>query len=570
MLGAIIGAVQYMPVFEYVPWSPRAGGRDYDYATSYSMPIEELFNTYLPQFTGIIERYWGRNGIHLHSEYIGASVLYLAAAAFGGNENKALRRFWLGAVVVATLWALGGYTPLYHLIYAIVPGSKFFRAPSTIFFIASFGIAVLAAFGAQRLMSGAVSKRFVLGWLGFGAFIALIASVGGLTNVAQVIQSTTPFAGTGRDELPAMNNAALIAGAWRSFLFLAVAAGVTWAASQGKVSRKALGWSLVVVIALDLLSIEHQYWRFSPPAAQLYATDPAIEAVKHGEPGRVIALAFGGEAAPRDPFFDGDGLMVQQVRTALGYHGNELGRYQRLAGKTATTDYNIRTILDPEFWRHENVRYLYTTADDSTVAKLASQLGLPSAPKRLVGPVKNAAGSTVYLYRLPGDNPPAWVSAAAAKAPDDQTLATVLDPRFDPARVAILDTAEKAIQPAALHGLPEPSGIGAAVNFVRDGAYDITLDKPATAGSALVVSDNYFPGWHATADGKPAPVARTDFNLIGIALPEGAKTVQLRFTDAAYEKGKMLTLVALALAVVVMGVGFVADRRRTTPIRVAA
>jgi len=134
-LGFLIGAVQYMPVLEYVPWSPRAGGKGWEHAVSYSMPIEELLNLYLPQFSGILDNYWGRNGIHYHSEYIGAAALLLAGAAFGGETRKSFRRFWIVTLVVAVLWALGGFTPFYHLVYAIVPGTKFFRAPSTMLMV---------------------------------------------------------------------------------------------------------------------------------------------------------------------------------------------------------------------------------------------------------------------------------------------------------------------------------------------------------------------------------------------------------------------------------------------------
>lgn len=80
VLGGIIGAVQYLPVREYVDWSPRAGGKEYAHAVSYSMPIEELLNTVVPEFTGLRDNYWGRNIIHLHSEYPGVAVLVLAGA----------------------------------------------------------------------------------------------------------------------------------------------------------------------------------------------------------------------------------------------------------------------------------------------------------------------------------------------------------------------------------------------------------------------------------------------------------------------------------------------------------
>src|SRR5215207_7550920 len=126
LLGGAMGAIQYLPVREYVAWSPRAGGfRAYEVATSYSMPIEELINTYVPEFTGILDRYWGANGIHFHSEYLGAAALLLAGAAFGARgPGRQFVRFWTGTLVVALLWALGGSTPFYHMVYALVPGTK--------------------------------------------------------------------------------------------------------------------------------------------------------------------------------------------------------------------------------------------------------------------------------------------------------------------------------------------------------------------------------------------------------------------------------------------------------------
>ena len=88
LIGLAIGAVQYLPVREYVQWSPRAGGLpDYTAATSYAWPPEELLNAYLPQFSGMLNSYWGRNGIHLHSDYAGVIVLVLAGLALAGLRS---------------------------------------------------------------------------------------------------------------------------------------------------------------------------------------------------------------------------------------------------------------------------------------------------------------------------------------------------------------------------------------------------------------------------------------------------------------------------------------------------
>src|SRR2546423_3421370 len=188
LIGLAIGAVQYLPVREYVKWSPRAGGLpDYRAATSYAWPPEELFNAYLPQFSGMLDNYWGRNGIHLHSDYVGVVVLILAGAAFIGLRADPRRKqilFWSGALVISVLWSLGSATPFYRIPYAIIPGTKYFRAPATIFFVGTLALALLASAGTERLLQLRVSRKYVVGWLVAGGLIAVLASVGALNSGA--------------------------------------------------------------------------------------------------------------------------------------------------------------------------------------------------------------------------------------------------------------------------------------------------------------------------------------------------------------------------------------------------
>jgi hypothetical protein len=188
----------------------------------------------------------------------------------------------------------------------------------------------------------------------------------------------------------------------------------------------------------------------------------------------------------------------------------------------------------------------------------------------LAGPVRDAAGSMVYSYKLPVQNPFGWVASAIVKAGQDQALATVLDARFEPTRVAIVDTSAHDVPAVQLQTLPAPAVSRVRVTSYAPGAIDLSLDQPTAAGQALVVSENYFPGWQATVDGKSAPVGRMNYNLIGVALPQGARNIQLRFDDAAYEKGKGVTLIALVLAVVLWVAGAVVDRRYRTPMPTTA
>jgi uncharacterized membrane protein YfhO len=75
----------------------------------------------------------------------------------------------------------------------------------------------------------------------------------------------------------------------------------------------------------------------------------------------------------------------------------------------------------------------------------------------------------------------------------------------------------------------------------------ITLDGAAPATTYLLVSETWYPDWHATVDGKPTPVHRADFAAIGVELPAGAKEVALSFASPAYRTGKLVTLIGTLL-----------------------
>jgi hypothetical protein len=578
IIGALIGAVQFYPVMEYTPFSPRAGGRGYDYAMTFSMPIEELINTYLPQFSGILDHYWGRNGIHFHSEYIGAAVLVLFGACFGATARKSFRRFWLITGAVTLVWALGGYTPFYHIVYAIVPGTHYFRAPSTIFYLVAFSIATLSAIGVERMLAGLVTPRYCVIWIAAAAAAAVLVSVGAMTVIAQGVAASVA-AGYPAEQHAAVvdqimqrvhgNDSSVILGAWRSFLVVLVAAGLLWASATDRLTRRVVGWGLVVIVTFDLWSVEHLYWMFSPPAAALYAGDAATDYIANAkEPGRVLVLPVGQlpGLAPGDPTLDGCSggsggptLMVHRIRNVTGCHGNELGRYQMLGGFNDTS-YDLTRYLTTSGAQHENIQYLLTNAPDTVMRIFEGQLHSGTFAK-ILGPVNTAAGSTVYLYRFPGADPLGWVAASMVKGTPEQSLGTVLAPGFDPARAAILDS-NSTLPAVAVNAVPAASHTRVTATLYAPGAIDLTLDEPASAGQALVVSENYFPGWKATADGKPATVERMDFNLIGVVLPAGARSIQLRFTDAAYETGKWLTVAAMLVALIWWLAGLAADRRR--------
>jgi hypothetical protein len=430
---------------------------------------------------------------------------------------------------------MGGFTPFYRLVY-LLPGTKFFRAPSTMMFVAALSVSALAAIGTARVLAGDVTNRFVIGAAVAVGALALLGASGALS---------TMFAGVVLpQQLDAFeaNQSAVRLGALRMLVVAALAVVAVHAATTRKVSAAIAGWLLAAVVVADLWSVERHYWTFSPPAAVTFASDPAIERIKADSiPGRTFAVEE--PRRSRDPFLNYDGLMAHGVRTVMGYQGNSLARYNRLVEEGLS-------IGASEAWALLNVQWIYTDLDSLPIAEF----------ERVVGPVRNAYGSSVYLFRFRGENPYAWVVPRMLKAPDEVTFATITQPGFPVRSVAIFDSAStvQAGEPSA----PPPLGIRARTTRYAPGYAAIELDAPAPEGSALVVSENFYPGWTATVDGREASAERVNYTFIGVPLAAGARRVELRFTSPAYETGKRVTLAALLVAVVLVVAGAGLDRRR--------
>ena len=547
-IGTAIGAIQYMPAAEYTAWSPRAGGVGWDMATSFSFPIEELVNLYLPQFSGILGNYWGRNGIHFHSEYAGVAVLMLAGAAFGAGKADSTRRFmrcWIAIGVFALLWALGGGTPFFRIIYAVIPMAKFMRAPSTIFFVTAFAIAMLAAIGTQRLLERRISKRYLIGWGVFGGVMALLAVSGALSNVAEGLLRIDQFApriAAGAGELKM--------GGVRSLVFVLAAAGLFTAVAHKRIAGGVAAASLVALCVIDLWTVDRLYWRWGASGTEMFASDPAIDYLKKlPQPARVMNFEDPGRpAGPNDPYLGSlgtgwDGLMAHGIRQTLGYQGNSIRRYRLFEQESM--------LFNPVAWALTNTQFILSNIDS---------LGMPGE-KRVVGPVKNSVGTIVSLIQLPGAYPFAWVAPAIVKYPDDQLAKLMMAPNFPAHSLALIDPESKtpAVEPTSV---PAPLALQVTATKYEPGKISLALSEPAPAGSALVVSENFFPGWTATVDGKPATAERTNFVFIGVPLPVGAKVVELEFKSPSYERGKMITLAAIAATLLWLAAGVVAERSR--------
>ncbi|OQY24410.1 MAG: hypothetical protein B6I35_01685 [Anaerolineaceae bacterium 4572_32.2] len=128
------------------------------------------------------------------------------------------------------------------------------------------------------------------------------------------------------------------------------------------------------------------------------------------------------------------------------------------------------------------------------------------------------------------------VHNAAAVAGDEDALALMRDPAFDPAATVVLargdDSAWSPTQPSVTrvtHYAPER----------------VEIELEAQAPGYLVLTDAWYPGWQATVDNEPAPIYRADLLFRAVAVEAGQHHVIFTFRPASLWIGMSISLTGL-------------------------
>lgn len=534
LVGIGIAGLQVLPFLEYIKYSPRASGgpnTGWQWVTSFAMPPSEVFTTILPQFNGVLDHYWGGNPLKFHTEYLGLLPITLALLALGDTSRRRLVLAFVVGAVFFQLIAFAGHTPFYRPFFELLPMLKKMRAVGMVFFLVAFAVSILAGIGLERLLAGRVSSRGVLLLLGgFGAF-ALLGVVGVLQPIAEGLAIPERMGAV------QANAPELRAGALRLLAVVLLSAGGLWSIATGRLRGASAAAVLLVLTAGDLWSIDRLFYTFSPRASVLFQDDEITRHLASVTPPYRVFDAQGS--------YPGATLMKYRVPVALGYHGNELRFYDELAGSAqGYAPLQSHSLLD-----QLAIRFVI----------LADTVAIPGW-HRVLGPVNNAFGNPAVLYEQDSTPPYARVVANAAKVKDDQVPETIANPRFPVRQVALFsDTA--SVQPAPLVQPLTPSAVSAEVRDWRPGAMRVALTGTNPAASYLVVAENWYPDWRATVDGVPAPVLRADHALLGVVVPPGAREVSLQFRSATYDRGKLVSLVSLVLALAMIAGPLLVSRR---------
>ncbi len=546
LLGIGIGMIQGLPFLKYIPYSPRTEGSassGWDYATQFAMPIDELASTVIPEFNGIFETYWGSNYFKTHVEYLGVIILVLAVLGIALARRRGLFLSLGSIAVLFLLVAFGGHTPFYRLWYTVMPMMDKVRAAGMAFYLVAMVVCVWAGLGMERLLKGEVHSR-ALAW-GFGTLAAIgaMAAAGLLQPVAEALV-TEPV----RERV--MANAGTLRGGGFRVLIIALVGGGAILLLQRRVVTGALA-ALVAIVAVtaDQWSVLRRYSQWVAPATEMYALDAMGQAMKaHPMPFRNFdGRSDTGEPALNLGVYQGSWLMAERIPTAFGYHGNEIRFYDELWGTKNVWENQ----LSPSLWDLYAIEYLTLRVDVADQIPGYTQVMGPVSFPRLDG--RRATSG----YLLQRDTPAQWVRVVpmAMRVPADQIIATVVDPAFPTDLVALYpDTS--SIPDATMPGeTPDSTTLTATLREWQAGSMTIAIEGSDARTRYLLVAENWHPGWQATVDGAPAATHRANHAMLSVALPPGAREVQLDFVTPGYATGKGITALATLAALGIIGAG---------------
>ncbi len=553
MLAAVtalgVAAITLFPMYRYLREdSPRAGpGRGFEYSASWSLHAEEALSLFIPDFSGTnaqAETYWGKNPFKHNSEYAGALVFVLGIAAIAGLKGD-LRRWGLGFMAgIALLYALGAGTPVFRLLYSLVPGLKNFRAPSLASFIAVAALTLLSALLLDRVLADrdGRARRIMAGGLAIGSLAALLIGLVALSGGTGFYAVWTSIFGAAEGDRAAAF-AANISQLSRGALLVALICAAAWTAlflwSRGTLRAHHVVMILTGITAVDLLRVDNRYIQvvsyddFFPP-------DPGIEALKSRlVPGERV-LTVGGV------YPDGF-LATYGVPEVFGYHGNQLRWYNELTRFNSRQGARTAAELQ-QYW----LTFLTSGALRSLAARyilLPGEVELPGL--RLLG-----SDQRVSVYVNDAAMPGVAVVPEAQVEPDStRRIASLWSPTFDPTKTTIVEQQVLA--------LGQGGGTGTAA--IEGNGDDTLVVRARTTGPALLhVSRTYHPSWEAEVNGAVTPVLRANHALMAVPLTaSGDHRVVMRYRPAIVRHSTIATLGTWTIVLLLSLLGGIMHLRRS-------
>ncbi len=504
-----------------------------------------------------IGQYWGEQPGTSGPVYVGAFVMMLFILALfivKGPMKWAL----LAATVLSILLSWGkNFMPLTNFFIDYMPMYAKFRTVASILVIAEFTIPLLAMLGLKKILDtpSVLNKQIKYVYISFGLtagfclLFALMPSVFFSNFVsAQELEAMKSIPAEYQGQLLAnlreMRQAIFTDDCWRSFFIIVIGTFLLLLYRANKLKKSAFVGLVIVLCLVDMWQVNKRYLndgmfveksvRDNP--IEMTPTDQQILQTKELDY-RVLNLATSTFNENETSYFH---------KSIGGYHPAKLRRYQEM----------IETYIAPEM--EKLMKSIFEAQGDMTKLNGDS-----------ISPVLNMLNTKFFIMPLQGGqtvplkNPYAFGNAWFV---DKVTYVNNANEELE--MVGKLNLRAEAVADKKFRDVLGSSceqDHHAQVTMKTYEPNQLTYEVESVKGGVLVFSENYYPEWTATVDGKEVPVGRVNYILRAIQVKPGKHQVVLSFFPKSVDRTETVAYIAFALLVIciLLGIGLEIRQRKT-------
>ncbi|MDE2589643.1 MAG: hypothetical protein KGL95_08270, partial [Patescibacteria group bacterium] len=500
IIGALmywVTAVQWVPTLQFIFQSARDIDQNPFQNPGWFIPWQHLLQFVVPDFFGnpTTLNYFGVWNYAEFSGYIGILPLIFALAAMIFRRDKKTY-FWTGLVILSLLFALP--TPLAKLPFMLQIPFLSTAQPTRLLSVVDISLVILAALGLDM----AIKKR---GVIIIPSFIISLILAGCWVFVLSAYKF---YHGISVDQVNVTKHN-LVIPTLTFIVSMIVFAG--WSLVE-KVTKKQFvimfSVILLIVTSFDVLRFAQKFTPFTPEV-YLYPQTQTLKFLKqHIGIGRIMET----DARIFPPNFS----VMYHLQSVDGYDPLYLKRYGAFIAALSrgkpdiSTPFGFNRIIIPEridspFINLLGVKYVLSLTDITN-----PQL------------VKVFQEGETRVYENKKVLPRAFfVEHSLSAKTDQQAISQMFDSLFNPSIDAVVEGAA---------GLTDFSTGKVSVTSYSENK--VVLQTENTGDGFLVLTDSFYPTWHALVDSHETQIFITDFTFRGIKVPKGVHTIV--FTDSLF------------------------------------
>ena len=536
LLGVGLGAVQLLPLAEMTKYSVRSGTMPYGFLVQGSFSPAFLATLMVPNLFGNrgSDTEWLQDITPYHEMdvYMGIfPFLLLLIALIHGRERRMLP--WFALWITSVILMLGKYTPFYH-IFSCIPYFDRMRVPCKFNLLFCLSSSVLIASAAERLFEG---RRLKLLPVAAGVILAVIftASVYYVTydGIFSKLGEMDPlrFSPANREMLEKLKS--LIASdIERGVIFMVAGLAVILAARYRILNKNLIACGCIVFVLVDLFLFSRTRVAFIdpalftdvPPTVALLREDGGVFRIYSDDPPPEFSYIKPGWLNDKKPYF--------YSLLTLPYDTQMLFDLSSIRGGSPLVTRRMGRVLSS---------YRRGFIDMLNGRYILSWRRLPGAGLDLI----YDRGPFVYFNRRALER--AYVVPAAAFVRSgEEAFAVMESDSFDPREAVVIEGAgPRDFQLAG----PGHRGVKAKPEIRKYSDNEVVIEVDMPYNGFLVLSDSYYPGWHAEDNGEEAGIYRANYLVRAVYLEKGRHRVRFIYRPVTFRYGLIISIATLAVIV---------------------